>query len=319
MFLTPIKFVVFVILHQNKQMPLLSFQSKHPFIHHTIAFTLITLMVMVGFLLEDKEIILPEIAAMTIALWVYREKEWMRHPEKIFIMPSITAVLGFAVNMLSIPYVAKLVVILLLMVIFMRLVRYSFPPALATGFLAIVTNAHELSFLYAIFFLTFVLMVGVYLFKLNKGVEREGTFDTRKLLAYFAITSIWLLLSFSFGIEQIALIPPITVVMFESLKMKKYSLKIAIKQTIVLTLSISMAVLLMLYISNWLVLTLLFLVLMHVLLRIFQMRIPAVYAFPLLIYVFPAERVLQLPAAALVVSIFSFGMVLIYRKVLLRE
>lgn len=300
-------------------MSFLPFQSKHPFIHYTIAFSLIISMVLVAFLLEDTEIILPEIAAMTIALWVYREKEWMRHPEKIFIMPSVTAVLGFAVNMLEIPYVAKLGVILLLMVIFMRLVKYSFPPALATGFLAIVTNAHEMSFLYAIFFLTFVLMVGVYIFKLNKGVERESAFDTRKLLAYFSITSVWLVLSFALGLDQMALIPPITVVMFESLNMKKYSLKIATKQTAVLTLSISIAVLLTLYISNWILLALLFVVLMNILLRIFQMKIPAVYAFPLLIYVFPAERVQQLPLAALLVSIFSFGMVLAYRKVLVKD
>lgn len=297
-------------------MPLSSFHSKLPIVHYTIAFMFIIAMIITAFLLEDKEIILPEIAAMTIALWVYREKAWMRHPEKIFIMPSITAVLGFAVNMLTVPYIAKLAIILLLMVIFMRLVRYSFPPALATGFLAIVTNAHEMSFLYAIFFLTFVLMLGVYLFKLNEGVEREGAFDTRKLLAYFSITSIWLLLSFVLGIEQMALIPPITVVMFESLNMKKYSFKIAIKQTIILTLSISIAVLLTLYITNWVVLILFFLVLMNILLRIFKMKIPAVYAFPLLIYVFPAERVLQLPFAALLVSVFSFGMVLIYRKML---
>lgn len=307
-----------VILYQNKSMSLSPFHSKHPIIHYSIAFAFIITMIITAFLLEDKEIILPEIAAMTVALWVYREKEWMRHPEKIFIMPSITAVLGFAVNMLSVPYVPKLAIILLLMVIFMRLVRYSFPPALATGFLAIVTNAHEMSFLYAIFFLTFVLMVGVYLFKLNKDVEREGVFDTRKLLAYFTITSIWLLLSFALGIEQMALIPPITVVMFESLNMKKYSLKIATKQTVVLTLSISIAVLLTLCITNWVVLTLLFLVLMNILLRIFQMKVPAVYAFPLLIYVFPTERVMQLPIAALLVSMFSFGMVLIYRKVLVK-
>ena len=38
-------------------------------------------MVTAGVLLNDPEVILPEIAAMAIALWAYRER-WLRQPEK---------------------------------------------------------------------------------------------------------------------------------------------------------------------------------------------------------------------------------------------
>ncbi len=39
-------------------------------------------MVTAGVLLNDPEVILPEIAAMAIALWTYREPGWLRQPEK---------------------------------------------------------------------------------------------------------------------------------------------------------------------------------------------------------------------------------------------
>ncbi len=55
------------------------------------AFAFIAAMVAAAAVWNDREIVLPEIAAMAIALWVYREPGWMRHPEKIFLWPTATA------------------------------------------------------------------------------------------------------------------------------------------------------------------------------------------------------------------------------------
>ena len=98
--------------------------------------------------------------------------------------------------------------------------------------------------------------------------------------------------------------------------MKMYSLKMAMKQVAILTISISLAVLLSQYIENWLILSVIFLLMMKLLLRIFNMKIPAVYAFPFLIFVFPAEKVSGLPLASLTVSVVCFGMVYLFHTYL---
>ena len=56
--------------------------KKETIISYTIAILFILAMVTAGVLLNDPEVILPEIAAMAIALWAYREPGWLRQPEK---------------------------------------------------------------------------------------------------------------------------------------------------------------------------------------------------------------------------------------------
>ena len=157
-------------------------------------------------------------------------------------------------------------------------------------------------------------MLGVLIFRLNKDIKRETKFNRKGLFIYFTITTIWILFAWIFKIEQMALIPPITVVIYESINMKMYTLKMAIKQVAILTISISIAVLFFHYIENWLILTILFLLLMNLLLKLFEMKIPAVYAFPFLIFVFPPEKVSGLPIASLAVSVVCFTMVYLYHK-----
>ena len=78
-----------------------SISNKEMTISYIMAITLIMVMVTSSLILKDREIILPEIAAMAIAMWAYREPGWIRQPSKIFLAPSITAILGFAVNQLT--------------------------------------------------------------------------------------------------------------------------------------------------------------------------------------------------------------------------
>lgn len=92
--------------------------KKETIISYTTAILFILAMVTAGVLLNDPEVILPEIAAMAIALWAYREPGWLRQPEKIFIAPSITAVIGFMVNQMDIAYLGKVSLTLVFMMLF---------------------------------------------------------------------------------------------------------------------------------------------------------------------------------------------------------
>lgn len=50
---------------------------------YVIAISFILFMVILSVQLQHSEIILPEVAAMAIAMWVYREPGWIRRPSII--------------------------------------------------------------------------------------------------------------------------------------------------------------------------------------------------------------------------------------------
>lgn len=284
-----------------------------PLAAYAAAFGFILLMVFAAVFFADSEIVLPEIAAMAVALWAWREKGWLRQPEKIFIVPSITAIIGFAVNLLDQSFVVKILLVLCLMLVAMRAIRTNLAPALATGFLPVVTNATHYSFLIAIFVTTFALMLGVMLFKLNRGVPRDAPVKYKYMVVYLAMHLAWIAIVVLAGYPHMAIIPPITVVVYESLQMPMYMRKMALKQAAVLTLSALIGTVLFLALENWLLIAAVDLALIYGLLHLFKARIPAAYAFPFLPFVFPAEFVPQLPVGAAVVSVFFFSLVLAYK------
>ncbi|PWK67553.1 hypothetical protein [Aminobacter sp. AP02] len=284
-----------------------------PLAAYAAAFGFILMMVFAAVTFGDSEIVLPEIAAMAVALWAWREKGWLRQPEKIFFVPSITAIIGFAVNLSDLSFTVKILLVLCLMLIAMRAIGSNLAPALATGFLPVVTNATHYSFLIAIFVTTFALMLGVMLFKLNRGVPRDAPVKYKYMLVYLAIHLVWIAITVLAGYPHMAIIPPITVVVYESLQMPMYMRKMALKQTAVLTLSALIGTVLFLAVENTLLVAVIDLALIYGLLHLFEARIPAAYAFPFLPFVFPAEFVPQLPVGAFVVSVFFFSLVLAYK------
>ncbi|CAH0343807.1 hypothetical protein [Bacillus sp. CECT 9360] len=284
------------------------------FISYIIAFLLIFTMVGMSMVLEDHEIILPEIAAMAIAMWVYREAGWIRQPSKVFIAPTITAAIGFFVNQLPIHYIGKVVLTLVLMMLFLRIIQSNLAASLATGLLPLVINANHWSFIISVFIFTLILMLGVLLFKLNKGLEKKVAIQYKYMLVFLALHFIWIGLCWVFDYPQLSVIPPIVVVVYESLQKPMYNKKMAMKQVLVLTVSATVGTLLYFAIDSWILVLLLDMILMLILLRVAGIRIPAVYAFPLLPFVFPANVVPMLPIAALIASVFFFGAVLAFKK-----
>lgn len=93
-----------------------------------------------------------------------------------------------------------------------------------------------------------------------------------------------------------------------------YNGKMAFKQGMVLTISATVGTILYFTIDSWILITLLAMLLMLILLRIVGIRMPAVYAIPLLPFVFPEEIIAKLPFAALIASVFFLGSVLAFKK-----
>lgn len=288
--------------------------KKETMISYIAAISFILVMVTASVMMNDHEIILPEIAAMAIAMWVYRETGWIRQPSKIFIAPSVTAAIGFAVNQLSISYVGKVILTLVLIMLFLRLAQSNLAPSVATGLLPLVMNASEWSFILSVFIFTLILMLGVIVFGFNKGLEKKVKIQYKYMLVFLVLNFIWIGLCWMFDYTQLAVIPPILVVVYETLQKPMYNGKMAFKQGLVLTISATVGTLLYFAIDSWILVTLLDMILMLILLRIVDIRIPAVYAFPLLPFVFPDDIVAMLPLGSLIASVFLFASVLAYKK-----
>ncbi|TVX93211.1 hypothetical protein [Paenibacillus agilis] len=288
--------------------------KRETFISYFLAVALILGMVAAALLFNDREIILPEIAAMAIGVWVYREAGWIRQPSKLFIAPSLTAIIGFAVNQLDIAYLAKVSLTLALMMLSLRIIRSNLAPSIATGLLPLVTNATEWSFVLSVLVFTFILMLGVLLFRLNEGLEKKVPINYKYMLVFLVISFVWMGACTLAGFPQASVIPPILVVVYESLQKPMYNGKMAFKQALVLTISATVGTLLYYAIDSWIIVTMLDIICMLILLRIVGIRVPAVFAFPLLPFVFPEEVVAVLPLVALIATTCLFGMVLAYKK-----
>lgn len=278
------------------------------------AFAFILLMVAAAVLFQDREIILPELAAMAVALWTWKDPQWMRHPEKIFLWPSLTALLGFAINLTQLPVSAKLALVLIGMLGLFAVLRYSLAPALATGFLPVVTNATHWSFMLAILVTTAVLAIGV-VWRRPRGASRDAAPPQWPLLGFYAlISAAWMGVALALGHAQLMVIPPLAVVVYESLHMKMYSARLLGKQVAVLSLSAGVGVLTAQWLESWLLIALLDLLLVHALLAIFRMRVPAVYAFPFLALVLPATALPVLPFATAFAGVLLLGAVLFWHR-----
>jgi hypothetical protein len=292
----------------------LAVSKKETIISYIIGITFIIGMITASVMLKDHETILPEVAAMAIGMWVYREAGWIRQPSKIFLAPSITAAIGFAVNQLDIAYLVKVSLTLVLLMLFLRIIQSNLAPSIATGLLPLVMNATEWSFIISVFILTFILMLGVLAFGLNKGLEKKVKIQYKYMLVFLVLNFVWIGLCWVAGYPQLAVIPPILVVVYESLQKPMYNGKMAFKQGLVLTISATVGTLLYFAIDSWILVALLDMILMFILLRIVGIRIPAVYAFPLLPFVFPDDIVTKLPLGSLITSVFLFGSVLAFKK-----
>ncbi|MBE3569191.1 MAG: hypothetical protein IMW92_03455 [Bacillales bacterium] len=292
--------------------------KKEVIISYIVSIAFIIAMITASVTLKDHEIILPEVAAMAIAMWVWRDAGWIRQPSKIFFAPSITALIGFVVNQLPISYLGKVIFTLILMIIFLWTIQSNLGPSIATGLLPVVTNATEWSFVISVIILTFLLMIGVLLFRLHKGLEKKTEIQYKYMAVFLVLIFVWIGLCSIVG-YPLAVIPPILVVVFESLQKPMYNGKMAFKQGLVLTISATIGTLLYFSIDSWILATFLDMILMLILLHIVGIRVPAVYAFPLLPFVFPDEIVAQLPLGSLITCIVLLSAVLAYKKIEMKQ
>lgn len=282
--------------------------------NYLIGFVFIIFMVASATLLNDMEIILPEIGALTAGTWIYQNGGWINQPTKIFLAPSGTAIIGFLINQLSITYAEKVLVGLLLMLILLRVLHSNLAPSFATGLLPIIINATHWSFIVAILLFTSCLMIGVFLQGHYKNTSPSEPIRNEHMVIFTIMAIIWVGAVWFFGFSQMAAIPPVMVVFFEVLQKENYGWRMVSKHFIALVGAATIGVLVHLTISSWLLSTIIALPLVFVLLQILKINLPAAFTFPLLALVLPTNMFHMLPITAIIASLFFLGTIVLMKK-----
>ncbi|MHC9537366.1 hypothetical protein ACVQ8P_06210 [Dellaglioa sp. BT-FLS60] len=288
--------------------------TKKLVIDYLIGYIFILIMVGSATVLHDSEVILPEIGALTVGLWIYKEQNWVNEPKKIFFIPSLTALIGFGLNRLLLPYSFKILMLLLLMVILLIVAKSVLAPAFATGLLPIIVNATHYSFMISILIFTFILMVVVRLRGISPKVAVKPVINKLNMFIFLMLAVIWVLIVTILGHPQMAAIPPVFVVFFEVLQKPMYPGKMAIKQIIALTAVAALSVVAYTYIESRLIVILIMLPIVFIILQLLKVKIPAAYAFPLLAVILPYAMFQSLPLATFFASCYFFGTAYLYHK-----
>lgn len=283
--------------------------------NYLIGFLLIIFMVASATFLNDMEIILPEIGALTAGTWIYQNDGWINQPIKIFLAPSGTAIIGFLINQLSISYAEKVLLGLLLMLILLRILNSNLAPSFATGLLPIIINATHWSFIVAIICFTLILMLGVLFQRQYKQTTPNTAIKKRHMLIFTIMAIIWVGAVWFFGFSQMAAIPPVMVVFFEVLQKPKYHWTMALKHCLALVGAATIGVLVHTLIASWLLSTIIALPLVFLLLQLLKIKLPAAYAFPLLALVLPTKMFHMLPITAILATTFFLGSMVLLKKI----
>lgn len=261
-------------------------------LEHSKGFVLVIVMILGAIVLHNKEIILPELAALSIGGLVYKHPEWIQRPFFLFFMPTLTAVIGFGLNMLPVSLAIKLMLVLIVIFVFMRILGVYLAPALATGLLPIITNCTSWIFVVSILIFMSAIALAVRLWArpatatgaalgANPGAtphEHNGV----GFWVYLFFMVCWLAICNALGHVAVAAIPPVIVVGFEVMHKKIYSAEVLIKQVIILSLAALVGACSLYFLINPLLVGVVDMVAVFFLLHIFKVKLPPAYAMSLL-------------------------------------
>lgn len=242
-------------------------------------------MVLTAEFFKDKEIILPELAALSIGCFFYNLQEWRSKPWDLFVLPAATAFIGFFINILPIPISLKLVFCVGAVLTIMFLFKNILPPALATGLLPIITNCHKWLFLASIILFTLLLALSISVSKkqISETTEHHNFKEKKiEIILFLMIVSLWFYFCISTNQLGMAAIPPVIVVALESVLKKKYSFKILSKQIFTLTTAGLIGSIILLFIENKVLAAFIAILMISGLLRMIKFRLPPAYAIALL-------------------------------------
>lgn len=247
-----------------------------------LGYALIFIMIGASLLLNNKEVILPEMAALAIGGLIHKHPGWLAKPLHIFLLPSITAIGGFLINGMAVPLAAKLILAITFVLLVLLVFKSALAPALATGLLPVITNVTSVYFIYSILTLTALLVVFMYIKREAPQMPMASKRKPQDNILYLLFISAWILICAQNGWMYIAAIPPVLVVGFESLHKPEYSFKMLYKQVLTLFLASFIGIASLYFFNSLLLVAAIDLVAVTLMLRLVSFKLTPAYATALL-------------------------------------
>ncbi|WP_042162269.1 hypothetical protein, partial [Paenibacillus gorillae] len=153
------------------------------------AYLLVIIMLIGSVLLNQRDILFPEIAGMAMGIMVFSVSDWMKKPSHLWLFPTLGAFLGTILNRLPLTSLMKMLVTLAIIVILMHIFRVHFSPTIPAALLPIYLDLHDFVFVASTAILTFLIMLAAFKLR-NKDKMPAETGSFRKKTDTIFITII---------------------------------------------------------------------------------------------------------------------------------
>ncbi|UOE51440.1 hypothetical protein MTO98_10160 [Mucilaginibacter sp. SMC90] len=244
-----------------------------------LGYALILIMIGASILANNKEVILPEMAALAIGCLIHQNPVWLSKPFHIFLLPSITAIGGFLINKANLDLATKLILVVMFVLLTLQVFKSALAPALATGLLPVITNATSLYFIFSILAFTFLLFASLNFKRevppAKMASKRQKPQDN---ILYIAFISAWVLICSQNGWMYIAAIPPVLVVGYESIHKEEYTFNMFYKQVICLALAAFIGIQSLYFLNNLLLAAVFDIIAVFFMLRLLAFKLTPSYA-----------------------------------------
>lgn len=195
---------------------------------YACALTMILLMVGIGEMLGEKEIIFPEMAALTIGMWIVDKRVWRIRRWQIPVLMTLGALAGIAlVRYSTLPFAINLTLAFLFAVLCLFFTRSSLFPLISACILPVLLKTESMVYPISVFVMSVVLVAvqsGMERSRLRKAIvheplDRDWKADSLRwlaiLLSVFAVVCLAVYTSYSYLI-----LPPLIVAYVEFVNSK---------------------------------------------------------------------------------------------------
>ncbi len=207
------------------------------------AYILVILMLVGAVVLQQMDILFPEIAGMAMGIFVFPVPHWIKKPVHLWLSPTLGAFIGTSLNDFSLAPLMKIGVGLVIVVILMHVFRVNFGPTIPATLLPIYLGLHDYVFVISTGVFTFVIMLAAFRLR-NQEKLPEGLVSFRKKADTIIITivlGLWIGVAFATKLE-VLVVPPVFALIFELFHTEKFTWKLIPPRLAVLTITAILSV-----------------------------------------------------------------------------
>ncbi|MBO7743390.1 hypothetical protein I8J29_04235 [Paenibacillus sp. MWE-103] len=180
------------------------------------AYLLVVVMLAGSVLLDQRDVLFPEIAGMAMGVIVFRVPHWIKNPLHLWLSPTLGAFIGTSLNYASLAPLIKLWIGLAIIVILMHLFRVQFGPTIPAALLPIFIGLHDYVFALSTAVFSFVIMWAAYAVRTPEKASKDPV-KFRNVADTVIITlllMLWMGIVAATGFEAL-IVPPVFALIFE--------------------------------------------------------------------------------------------------------